>query len=43
MAAMKTTCANKRPHNPMKLLVRNLARNTSEAAVLGMFEALGAV
>jgi RNA recognition motif-containing protein len=27
----------------MKLLVRNLARNTSEAALLGMFEALGTV
>ena len=27
----------------MKLLVRNLARNTSEAALLEMFEALGTV
>jgi len=27
----------------MKLLVRNLARNTSEAALLEMFEALGIV
>jgi len=27
----------------MKLLVRNLARNTSEAALLEMFEALGMV